>query len=90
MDKTKVQFGMEFQWNRYVQRCGLTMEQLKAVPDQYREMKRAFMGGMGQAFFLITQDVADLPDMEAVRTLQQIQDEIGDFWQHELIKNDNK
>lgn len=87
MAKTKVQFSIEFQWNRYVQRSGIRMEQLKALPDQEREMKRAFMGGMGQMFYLLGQDATELPENEINSVFSKIESEIGLFWQLELLKH---
>jgi hypothetical protein len=75
-------FKLEHQFTLYLQRAGVTAGDLPA--DQYREMRRAFFGGLGQMFFLVTQDVLDVKgERDQGNVLTSFQDQIGAFWDHE-------
>lgn len=75
-------FKLEHQFTLYLQRAGVTASQLPA--DQYCEMRRAFYGGCGQMFFLMSQDVTECGSDEAMgKVLRSFQDQIGSFWEKE-------
>lgn len=74
-------FKMEHQFTLYLQRCGVTRADLP--PDQYREMRRAFYGGLGQMFFLVTDDVVKLQGKTYVFALTSMRDQIQEFWDRE-------
>jgi hypothetical protein len=72
-------FKLEHQFTLYLQRAGVTAGQLPA--DQYNEMQKAFYGGLGQMFFLITQDILDIKgEAEQGKVLSSFQHQIGAFW----------
>ena len=75
-------FTMTHQFTLYLQRCGVRRDILG--PDQLREMERAFYGGLGQMFFLITQDAAGMKQRDQIQVLESIQKQIEDFWVREL------
>jgi hypothetical protein len=79
---TDLIFQLEHQFTLYLQRCKVSRADLGV--EQLREMRRAFYGGLGQMFFLITQDVADLKERDQIITLELFQKGIGEFWEEEL------
>jgi hypothetical protein len=80
-------FKIEHQFTLFLQRAGVTAGQLPG--DQYREMRRAFYGGIGQMFFLFSQDIPDLQSDKLMTTvLKSIQDQIGAFWDEEVKLHD--
>lgn len=74
-------FKLEHQFTLYLQRAGVTRADLP--PVQYMEMRRAFYGGLGQMFFLITQDVGKLKERAQMETLQSLMDQVGEYWDKE-------
>lgn len=75
---TDLIFKLDHQFTLYLQRCGVTRTQLS--PTQLCEMQKAFYGGAGQLFFLITQDIAELKEREMPAVLSSFQKQILDFW----------
>lgn len=78
---TDLIYQMEHQFTLYLQRCEITRADLGV--EQLREMRRAFYGGLGNMFFLITQDVPKLKPRDQVITLELFQRQIGEFWEEE-------
>lgn len=79
---TDLIFKLEHQFTLYLQRCAVTREQLSA--DQYREMRRAFYGGLANMFFLVTQDVIELGNpRDQDKVLSSLQGQIKAFWTKE-------
>jgi hypothetical protein len=75
-------FQLEHQFTLYLQRCEVTRAQLGI--DQLREMRRAFYGGLGQMFFLMTQDMGkQLRPGEQLVALDSIQSQLVEFWDEE-------
>lgn len=84
---TDLIFKLDHQFVLYLQRCKVTAADLP--PDQYREMRRAFFGGLGQMFFLVTQDVIDITNQrDQGTTLSLLQKQLEDFWEMELQAHD--
>jgi hypothetical protein len=79
---TDLIFQTEHQFTLYLQRCKVTRGDLGI--EQLREMRRAFYGGLGNMFFLMTQDVADLKERDQILVLELFQRQIGHFWEEEL------
>lgn len=72
------QFNLEHQWKLYLQRSGL--DEGKMPADQIRETKRAFYGACGQMLVLLRDDAAALPEDEAISMMQNMLDQVGNFW----------
>lgn len=75
-------FKLEHQFTLYLQRCGITRAELS--PDALREIRRAFYGGCGQMFFIMSQDVIELPNKKIPEVLINIQDQLQAFWDREV------
>lgn len=79
---TDLIFQLEHQFTLYLQRCKVSRADLGV--EQLREMRRAFYGGLGQMFFLVTQDVGSLEKQrDQVMILELMQKQIGNFWTEE-------
>jgi hypothetical protein len=55
-------------------------------PDQLRELKRAFYGACGQLLILTRDEVGALPDEEAIEALQDLLNQVANFWNNENNK----
>lgn len=53
--------------------------------DQRREMRRAFYGAWGQLLFCMRDDMAGIPEPEAVIVLARFQKQVSDFWGNEVV-----
>lgn len=49
-------------------------------PDQRREMRRAFFGAWGQKIISDRDEVAALPENEAIKVFEAQLKEVADFW----------
>ena len=78
MDNNKIQFNLEHQFKLYLQRVGLPHLDVRGI--QYRETKRAFFGACGQMLDLMRSDVADLPEENAIIILEDMWNQVGNFW----------
>jgi hypothetical protein len=76
--------NLEWQWKQYLKRVDVTEEQLS--PIQRQEMKRAFYGACGQILILLRDDVGELPEDQAVTVLQDMMNQIQNFWQGEITR----
>lgn len=77
-EKQNESFDMENQWQLYLQRVNLKGKKMPA--EQYRELKRAFFGALGQLLMLMKNEVADLSEDDAVSALESMINQVGDFW----------
>lgn len=84
MTPNDIIFKMEHQFTLYLQRAGVSREKLP--PIQLVEMRRAFYGGLGQMFFLISQDVVELPRKQVFQVYDSIVKQLGEFWDTEAMK----
>jgi hypothetical protein len=85
-------FDLSHQWGLFLERCGISAILMPA--DQEREMKRAFFGACGQLLLVFRDDLNDYADKEgeiaAVMVMQNMLDQVGDFWQKETDKQSGK
>jgi len=79
------EINLEYQFEQYLKRVGVTEAQL--LPVQYQEMKRAFFGALGQMFVFYRDVIPELSDDDAVVCFQDIGKQIQTFWQNELKKD---
>lgn len=77
-------FNIENQFKLYLDRAGVTKEQLN--PIQYQEMRRAFYGSWGQCLLCLRDDVTKLSEKEGTKTLDKMLNEIENFWLSEQNK----
>lgn len=83
---TDLIFKLEHQFTLYLQRCGVTRAELP--PCELREMRRAFYGGLGQMFFLMTQDVMTMKAGFTAPMFDSFVSQIQEFWQKEQDEQD--
>lgn len=74
----KPEFNLEHQYQLYLERVKLKESQMSLI--QRQELKRAFMGACGQMLVLLRDELGELPENEAVETLQNLHDQVGNFW----------
>lgn len=78
------EINLEYQFEQYLKRVGVSEATLP--PVQYREMKRAFFGALGQMYVLYRDVIPELSDADAVGCFQDIGNQIQTFWQNEVKK----
>lgn len=78
---TDLIFKLEHQFTLYLQRCGITRAEMP--PDELRELRRAFYGGCGQMFFVMTQDVMQMKTGLTGVVFDSFVKQLADFWQKE-------
>lgn len=72
----------EHQWQEYLKRVGLNESTMH--PTQKQETKRAFFGAIGQLLVLQRDEIALLPENKGAKVLQEIFNEVLNFWQTEV------
>jgi hypothetical protein len=77
-------FNLDYQFFMYLKRYGVHWEDLP--PIQFREMKRAFYGAMGQMLMLYMNDIPQMPEKESTPKILWMRQQIFDFWKEELEK----
>lgn len=75
-------FTAENQWQEYLKRVNLNEATMH--PVQRQETKRAFFAGIGQLLVLQRDEIALLPDDSGADVLQDIFNEVLNFWQKEV------
>jgi len=74
----KPEFKLEHQYQLYLERVGLKEFQMPLI--QRKELKRAFMGACGQILIMLRDDVGKLEENEAIDTLDNLINQVSDFW----------
>lgn len=74
------------QWNDFLERCQI--DQAKMPANQHREMKRAFFGAAGQLLIYMRDDLGAESEEKAAAIFQEMLDEVGVFWQIEVVTHD--
>ena len=77
--------SLEWQWQQYLKRAGVNEKDL--MPVQRQEMKRAFIGACGQMLIFMRDDLTQLPDYAAAMTLQDLLNQVANFWTAEVNRN---
>lgn len=80
----KPEFNLEHQYQLYLERVGMKERQMPLI--QRKELKRAFMGACGQMLILLRDDLSELDENEAVDTLQNMHEQVSNFWLVETKK----
>jgi hypothetical protein len=81
MRNSNPELNVQNQWLAYLKRGGLREEQLSDI--QRSETNRAFYGGFGQAIIALRDDISDDEDV-AIQELQNMHDQVLDFFQREV------
>lgn len=74
----KPEFNLEHQYQLYLERVGLKEATMHHA--QRTETKRAFMGACGQILIMLRDDVGKLEENEAIDTLDNLINQVSDFW----------
>lgn len=80
----KPQFDLNHQYQLYLKRVGLNEKTMSSV--QSKETKRAFFGACGQMLILLRDNVGELEETEAIETLDDLTNQVKNFWAIECIK----
>ena len=80
----KKDFNLEYQYQLYLKRIAISESQMGKV--QKKETRQALMGACGQMLFLLRDEVAALPEDEAIGVLENMKRQVGDY----LMKVTNK
>lgn len=84
MKVDNIEFSLEHQYQLYLERVKLKEFQMSEV--QKKEMRQVFMGACGQMIILLRDEVAKYPDEQAVEILQDMLNQVGDYF----LKKSNK
>ena len=71
-------FNLEYQYQLYLKRVAL--KECNMPPVQQKEMRRVFMGACGQMIFMLRDDVAALEEDEAIKVLEDMKNQVGDYF----------
>jgi hypothetical protein len=77
-------FDLNYQFFVYLKQYGLHWEDLP--PIQFREMKRAYYGAMGQMLMLYMNDIPQISAEESTKKILWMRQQVIDFWRVELEK----
>lgn len=75
-------FNLEEQYQMYLDLMGLDESQMP--PIQQQETRRAFFGACGQMLRLMTEDIADLEEVDAVGTIINLKNQVSEYFLKEL------
>ena len=71
-------FNLEHQYQLYLKRIAISESKMHEV--QRKETRQAFMGACGQMIFLLRDEVAALPEDEAIEVLEDMKNQVGDYF----------
>ena len=74
----KKEFDLEHQYQLYLKRVAISESQMGEA--QRKETRQAFMGACGQMIFLLRDEVALLPENEAIEVLESMKRQVGDYF----------
>lgn len=77
-------FNIENQYKLYLKRMNLNED--KMPKTQIIETKRAFYGAFGQLLMLLQNDITSLSDEQALKTLDNMINQVGHFFLNETHK----
>lgn len=81
MANIKKSFTIEQQYQQYLSLVGLSEEDMH--PVQKIETRRAFYAGCGQLLYILRDGVSKLSEDEAVQKMEDLLQEVQDFWKKE-------
>ena len=71
-------FNVEQQYQIFLQRIGLT--EAAMAPQQKAQLKHTFFGAWGQLLDCLESDVAELPELTAVATLEHMKRQVQTYF----------
>lgn len=74
-------FDLEKQYRLYLERVKLNEETM--YPVQRLETKRAFMGACGQLLFMFRDEIAGIPEKEAIRQMERMKNQVVQYWSNQ-------
>lgn len=77
-------FNLNQEYQNYLQQVGLNEQSMH--PVQIQETKRAFYGGCGQMFLLVSK-TAELSEDDAIKALSELERQISVFWAEQSINH---
>jgi hypothetical protein len=77
-------FSLEFQYQLYLKRIGLTEETMH--PEQKIQTKQAFFGAIGQILIVLRDDMYDCTEDEAVQVMEAMMNEVTQYF---LLRTQN-
>lgn len=77
-------FDLKQEYQNYLQQVGLSEPSMH--PVQIQETKRAFYGGCGQMFLLVSK-TANLSEGDAIEVLSELERQISVFWAEQSINH---
>lgn len=77
-------FNIEHQYQAYLQRMALSEGTMH--PEQRRQLRQTFFGAWGQLLVCMEENVAELPELRAVATLESMKMQVQHFFEVEVDK----
>lgn len=74
----KPEFDLEYQYQLYLKRVKISESQMH--PIQRVETKQAFMAACAQMLFLLRDEVAALPEDEAIEVFEKMKNQVGQYF----------
>ncbi len=74
----KKEFDLQWQYQFYLEKVKL--KEINMGETQRKEMKRTFMGACGIVLILLKDELASLPDDEAMTVLENMLKQVGDYY----------
>ena len=89
MSKSKLNtFDIEHQYQLYLAKVGLTEDKM---PEQQKvQLRRTFYAATGQLLLVFRDDLTALPEPKAVRTMQEMINQVHYFFEAEVAKQNSK
>lgn len=79
-----MQFNLEHQYQLYLQRMALSENAMH--PQQKVQLRQTFFGATGQMLILLKDEVSKLEDKEATGIMQDLLNQVVDFFSDEAKK----
>ena len=72
------EFNLEHQYQLYLQRVALNENIMHH--EQRKQLRQTFFGGCGQMLILLRDDLAQLEESKAVETMQNMINQVGEYF----------
>jgi phosphopantetheine adenylyltransferase len=78
------EFNLEHQYQLYLQRMALSESTMH--PQQKIQLRQTFFGASGQILILLSDELSKLEEEKAIETLQDLINQVGNFFLAETNK----
>lgn len=78
-------FNIEHQYQAYLKRMALDERTMHR--EQKRQLRQTFFGAWGQLLICMQEDVAELPELQAVATFESMKMQVQHFFEVEVDKH---